>query len=78
MNLVGNLPKAKQNEELLATISKSSLSFMTLDVLTTMIELCKKRTGLLLEKYTNLKELYTDLDGVLSKKNLLTQNKLVK
>lgn len=67
LGIVADPSKAKQNEELLATISKSSLNYMTLDVLTTMIDLCKKRTVLLLEKYSKLKELYTDLDGILSK-----------
>lgn len=66
--------KAKPNEELLATISKASLSYMTLDVLTTMIDLCKKRTVLLLEEYTKLKELYSDLDGILSEKKCVSNN----
>lgn len=67
LGIIADPTKAKQNEELLATISKASLNYMTLDVLTTMIDLCKKRTVLLLEKYSKLKELYTDLDGILSK-----------
>lgn len=62
--------KAKQNEELLATISKSSLNYMTLDVLTTIVDMCKKRSSLLMEKYTKLKDLYSDLDGILSKKEV--------
>lgn len=71
LGIVGDPAKAKQNEELLATMSKASLSYMSLDVMTTMIDLCKKRTALLLEKYTALKDLYLDLDGILSKETPL-------
>lgn len=66
LNLATDPSKAKQNEELLATISKATLNYMTLDVLTTMIEMAKKRLVLLLEKYNKLKELYADLDSILS------------
>lgn len=68
LGIVTDPVKAKQNEEFFAKLSKSSLNYMTLDVLTTMIELCKKRIDRLLDKYTQLKELYADLDGILSKK----------
>lgn len=61
--------KAKQNEELLANISKTSLTYLTIDVLTTMIEHSKKRIVQLLEKYAKLKDLYSDLDGILSEFN---------
>lgn len=67
LGVVTDPVKAKQNEELLAKISKTSLNYMTLDVLTTMVDLCKKRSAHLLEKYTKLKDLYADLDGILSK-----------
>lgn len=69
LGIATDASKAKQNEELLATISKSSLNYMTLDVLTTMVDMCKKRSSLLMEKYTKLKDLYSDLDGILSKRS---------
>ena len=58
--------KARQNEELLATISKGSINYLTVDVVVTMIEHSKRRSAQLLDKYTKLKDLYTDLDGILS------------
>lgn len=66
LGIVTDPAKAKQNEELLAKISKISLTYMSVDVLLTMVEHCKKRSGVLLEKYNKLKELYSDLDGILS------------
>lgn len=66
LNIATDPVKAKQNEELLAKISKTSLTYLTIDVLTTMIEHSKKRIVQLLQKYTKLKDLYADLDGILS------------
>lgn len=77
LGIVTDPVKAKQNEEFFAKLSKSSLNYMTLDVLTTMIELCKKRIDRLLDKYTQLKELYADLDGILSKKRGQTKSILL-
>lgn len=66
LGIITDPVKAKQNEELLANISKSSLNYITLDVVITMVDLSKKRSVQLLDKYNKLKEFYTDLDGILS------------